>query len=234
MNLHSTGIKRFSLARHPIRSLIHPLTLLPLLVLALDWWASRLGVNPIQAAEQRTGDIAIVLLGLSLACTPIQTLTGWKQIRIFRRPLGLYAFLYAAIHVILFTVVDFGLDLRLLWEEFLQKYYLWAGLPAMVILLILAVTSPRIIVKSLGKSWKLVHRLVYLCGLLVFLHLAVVIKGDLFQFTGAIWKPLLAGIVLVLLLGLRLLVIRRWINSLRLIISPGEPNVREPYPDHRG
>ena len=78
-------------------------------MLIVDAVNDNLTVNPIQAATQRTGDTAIILLGLSLACTPLSTYLGWKDAVKLRRALGLYAFMYAAIHFVLF--VDRGLRL---------------------------------------------------------------------------------------------------------------------------
>ena len=69
----------------------------------------RVSVNPIQELEQRTGRHAITLLVLSLACTPLNTLFKWPELIKRRRALGLYAFMYAAIHVVIFVDLDYGL-----------------------------------------------------------------------------------------------------------------------------
>jgi sulfoxide reductase heme-binding subunit YedZ len=68
----------------------------------------KLGPNPIQTLEQRSGDTALVLLLLTLACTPIRLLTGFSFINRFRRTLGLYTFGYAVIHLLLFVGLDYG------------------------------------------------------------------------------------------------------------------------------
>jgi len=187
-----------------IQALMHVGAWLPLIVLIIDALDRKLTFNPIQAATQRTGDTAIILLGLSLACTPLSTYFHWKDAIKLRRPLGLYAFLYAAIHFTLFVAVDFGFDFNLIAREFVEKRYLWAGLPAFIILLALASTSFKWAMKRLGKRWKKLHRLIYLGALLVVLHLALVIKGDFFTLSGDVWKPLVAAIVIGLLL------IARW------------------------
>ena len=67
--------------------------------LLFDYFAGNLSVNPIQDLEQRTGRAAITLLVLSLMCTPLNTLFGWKELLKRRRALGLYTFMYATIHV---------------------------------------------------------------------------------------------------------------------------------------
>jgi sulfoxide reductase heme-binding subunit YedZ len=214
-----------------IRWGVHLAAWVPLIVLIVDALNDNLTVNPIQAAEQRTGDIAIILLTLSLACTPISTYLGWKDAVKLRRALGLYAFMYAAIHFVLFVYVDFGLQLDLIVREFVEKRYLWVGLPAFIILIALAATSFRWAMKHMGKKWKRLHQLIYLVALLVVLHLAFVIKGDLFTLSGDVWKPLVATIVIGLLLIARLPWLRRrWVSfrssANRSISAPHKSAVR--------
>ena len=192
-----------------LQALLHLGAWLPLIILILDALNDNLTFNPIQAATQRTGDTAIILLGLSLACTPLSTYFQWKDAIKLRRPLGLYAFLYAAIHFALFVAVDFGFDVNLIAREFVEKRYLWAGLPAFIILLALAATSFKWFMKRLGKRWKQLHKLIYLGAMLVVVHLAFVIKGDLFTLSGDVWKPLVAAITIGLLLIARLPPLKR-------------------------
>jgi sulfoxide reductase heme-binding subunit YedZ len=192
-----------------IQIVMHIVAWLPLIVLIVDALNDNLTFNPIQAATQRTGDTAIILLGLSLACTPLSTYLKWKDAVKLRRPLGLYAFLYAAIHFTLFVAVDFGFDFNLIAREFVEKRYLWVGLPAFIILLALAATSFKWFMKRMGKRWKKLHRLIYLSALLVVLHLAFVIKGDLFTLSGDVWKPLVAAIAIGLLLIARVPPLKR-------------------------
>ncbi len=192
-----------------IQTVTHISAWLPLIVLIIDALNDNLTFNPIQAATQRTGDTAIILLGLSLACTPMSTYLQWKDAIKLRRSLGLYAFLYAAIHFTLFVAVDFGFDFNLIAREFVEKRYLWVGLPAFIILLALAATSFKWFMKRMGKRWKKLHRLIYLGALLVVLHLAFVIKGDLFTLSGDVWKPLVAAIAIGLLLIVRVPPLKR-------------------------
>jgi sulfoxide reductase heme-binding subunit YedZ len=196
-----------------IRWAVHLAALIPLIVLIIDALNDNLTVNPIQAATQRTGGAAIVLLALSLACTPLSTYAGWKDAVKLRRALGLYAFMYAAIHFVLFVFVDFGLQFDLIAREFVEKRYLWVGVPAFIMLVALAATSFRWAMRRMGKNWKRLHKLIYFVGLLVVLHLAFVIKGDFFRLSGDVWKPLLAAIVIGGLLIARIPRIKRVILS---------------------
>src|SRR6516225_5839509 len=90
--------------------LAHVALLVPLAVLIWDATHHHLTANPIQAAEDRTGVTALVILALSLACTPVSTVFGIKQVVKLRRALGLYGFMYAALHVSIFVVLDYGFD----------------------------------------------------------------------------------------------------------------------------
>src|SRR5512145_3040720 len=100
----------------PLQLAAHLAALIPLVVLLSDYLTDNLTVNWIQAATQRTGKIAITLLLASLAVTPLHTLSGYNPLLKLRRPLGLYAFFYAVLHFLMYSVVDYGLNLALLWE----------------------------------------------------------------------------------------------------------------------
>jgi sulfoxide reductase heme-binding subunit YedZ len=114
---------------------------LPLLWLLWDNYAGNLSINPIQELTQRTGKYALIMLVLSLAITPLITLSGFRQLVKLRRPLGLYAFMYAAIHFFIFIGLDYAFDWNLLRGELFEKRYILVGLGALLILSALAITS---------------------------------------------------------------------------------------------
>jgi sulfoxide reductase heme-binding subunit YedZ len=199
----------------PLQIAVHIGAWIPLTWLVWAYYAHRLTVNPIQNAMQRTGKYALVLLVLSLACTPLNTLFGWKGVIKVRRVLGLYAFLYAAVHFLILIGLDYQFNLTFLLADLRGKLYVWVGVAAFLILLALAATSFRWMMKRLGKNWKRLHRSVYLAGVLVVLHYAWVKKGDLFNLRGDIQQPLFFGLLVILLLALRLPPIARGIKRLR-------------------
>lgn len=202
-----------------LRAAVHIGSLTPLVVLVFDFFTNNLTINPIQAAEQRTGDISLILLLLSLTCTPITIITGYTQLTRRRHALGMYAFLYASLHVLIFLFLDYGLSWKLIWDLVSQKPYLIVGTAALLALIPLAVTSTRGWKKRLGRYWKTLHRLVYLVGVLVVLHFALAIKGDFLHLSGASRRPLYYGIALVVLLIIRIPFIRRVIIHVRQSIS---------------
>lgn len=188
--------------------LTHVLALAPLLLLVVDFLLGNLTVNPIQAITFRTGTYALVLLVLSLVCTPLNTLFGLRAVLPLRRWLGLYAFLYAALHFLTFAGLDYGFDLGLILAAVIEKRYVVAGFAAFLLLLPLALTSTQGWQRRLGKRWKRLHQLVYLAAPLAVLHYIWLVKSD-------IRIPLLYGAAVAVLLVLRLPPIRRRIATLR-------------------
>jgi sulfoxide reductase heme-binding subunit YedZ len=206
-------ISRYKLT--PLRLLVHLLAWSLVAWLAWDAWTGNLTVNPIQAAEQRTGKYALVLLVLSLACTPLNTLFGFRQALSVRRLLGLYAFLFAAAHFAIFIWIDYGFNWEFIRLDIVDKRYIFIGAAALTILSLLAATSFNWWKRRLGKRWKSLHRLVYLAAPLVVLHYAWARKGDIFRLQGDVLQPLAFGVVVVLLLLVRLPVLRRRAAKLR-------------------
>jgi sulfoxide reductase heme-binding subunit YedZ len=206
----------------------HAAAWVPLLLLVWDAYRGNLSVNPYQAATQRTGDFALILLLLSLACTPVNTLFRLPQVLRLRRPLGLYAFMYAAVHLFIFTGLDYGFNWDLLVKDLSDKRYIFVGLAAFLILIPLAVTSRNWWKVRLGKNWKRLHRLVYLAAGLVVLHFAWVIKGDVAQLQGDVLRPLLAGGVLALLLVARIPPVRKRLSGAGQHLLPGRGRPRKP------
>ena len=188
--------------------LVHVGALLPLALLIWNFFHDQLTANPIQYITFRTGKTALVLLVLALACTPLNSVFELKRVVGLRKPLGLYAFLYATLHFLTFVGLDYQFDPSLLKEAILKKRYALVGFAAFLSLLPLAITSTRGWMRRLGKNWKRLHRLIYLAALLVIIHFVWLVKSD-------IREPLAYGAVVVVLLALRLKTIRRALVDLR-------------------
>lgn len=172
--------------------------LLPLLLLAHDAWRDALGANPVEAIQHRTGIWALNLLLASLAITPLRRLTGWNQLVRWRRMIGLFAFLYATLHVLAFLGLDLDFHLGALAGEVIERPWITAGMTAWLLLLPLAVTSTKGWVRRLGgRRWQLLHRLIYVAAGAASLHFLLAVKRD-------ISRPLAYISILVILLGMRL------------------------------
>lgn len=199
----------------PLQIAIHLYAWSALVRLIIDTFTGNLTANPIQAMEQRTGRHAITLLVLSLACTPLTNLFGWRELLKRRRTLGLYAFLYATIHMIIFVDLDYGLAWSLIVQTVLEKPYIVVGVISFLLLVLLAFTSFDIWKKRLGKNWKRLHQLVYLIAPLAVLHYAWGKKGDFFAFQGEIIRPWIYALIVMLLLIMRIPRVRKALASLR-------------------
>jgi methionine sulfoxide reductase heme-binding subunit len=186
----------------------HVGSLLPLSWLIWCFWRDQLTANPIQYITFRTGKAALVLLVLSLACTPVSSVFGLRQLIGIRRALGLYAFTYATLHFLTFVGLDYQFDPNLLQEAVFKKRYALVGFAAFLLLLPLAITSTKGWMKRLGRNWKRLHRLVYLAGILVVIHFVWLVKSD-------IREPLAYGAVVILLLILRLVTVKKVLRRIR-------------------
>ena len=199
----------------PLQIIMHVYAWSALLHLLFDYFLGNLSVNPIQDLEQRTGRAAITLLVLSLMCTPLNTLFGWKEFLKRRRALGLYAFMYVSIHVLIFLDLDYGLAWSLIIQSIVEKPYIIFGVITFLLLTPLAITSFDIWKKRLRKNWKRLHQTIYFIAPLAVLHFALSKKGDIFQLQGDVVRPLIYGLVVLILLILRIPRIRKFFASLR-------------------
>ena len=184
--------------------------LVPCLFLAWDAWRGQLGANAVNQAIHITGMVSLVLLLLTLAVTPLRRLTTWGELVAMRRPLGLWAFLYAALHFSLYFGLDRELNLASTLQEVLTRRFLLVGAAGVLLMLPLAVTSTDAMTRWLGgKRWKQLHRLAYVAAAAGVLHYFMLVKSDVRQ-------PLLFAGSLGLLLGSRV----AWAKSPR---RPGLP-----------
>lgn len=153
--------------------------LIPLVWLLFDIGFEQLGSNPIQAIHIRLGDWALRFLCLTLAITPLQTMTKWRGMSEYRQLLGLFAFFYGSLHVMAYLWLDQALVWPVIGTDIIESSYIWFGLFAYVVLLLLAFTSPKFAKKRMGKSWKKLHRLIYIASFAAVLHYFWQLKGNL-------------------------------------------------------
>jgi sulfoxide reductase heme-binding subunit YedZ len=82
------------------------------------------------------------------------------------------------LHLIIYLVLFAGLSWTWIRSDLVEKPYIYAGVLALVILLLLAVTSTKNMMKRLGRNWKRLHRFVYLAALAMIAHLWWQVKSD--------------------------------------------------------
>jgi sulfoxide reductase heme-binding subunit YedZ len=172
--------------------------IIPFVLLVSRLLRDDLGANPAEELEHATGFTALWFLVASLAMTPLRRASGVAAFTRLRKPLGLWAFGYAVLHLGCYLVFDQSLLLGEIWGDIRKRPYITVGFTAFLMLSALAVTSPRWSARRLGGArWQAVHRLVYPAAALAVLHFLWLVKRDA-------TRPVLAGVVLLLLLLARL------------------------------
>ncbi|KXK15511.1 MAG: ferric reductase [Chloroflexi bacterium OLB14] len=197
----------------PLQISIHLYAWSAIIWILFEIFTDSFSINPIQELEQRTGRHAITLLVLSLICTPLHTIFKWNEPLKRRRTLGLYAFMYAVIHVLIFVNFDYGLAWSLIVQTVFEKPYIVVGVITFLLLIPLAITSFDIWKIRLGKNWKRLHKTIYFIASLAVLHYAWSKKGDIFTLSGDIQRPLIYGLILALFLIIRIPAVKKFFAS---------------------
>lgn len=161
------------------KALLHPaakplcfaLCLLPFVWLVWRAGAEQLGANPQEALIRALGDWALRFMCLVLAVTPLRVSLKLPALLRFRRMLGLFAFVYALLHLLAYAVFDMALE----WDEILRdiakRPFILVGTLTLALMLPLAATSFNRAIRWLGAArWQHLHRLVYGAALTMLLH----------------------------------------------------------------
>lgn len=171
----------------------------------LVWWGYKLDLtaNPQEFITRYTGDWTLRGLMITLTITPLRVLLNRPAITRFRRMLGLFTFFYSFLHLLTWVVFVHYFDLQAMWEDVVMRLYITVGMAGFLVMLPLAVTSTNGWVKRLKfQRWQKLHRMVYAAGIAGVLHFWWLVKSD-------IREPLLYAVILTVLLGFRLLSLRR-------------------------
>lgn len=158
---------------------------------------NNLGPDPGEALAKESGEWTLRFLIATLAVTPLQRFTGWRITGRYRRMIGLYSLFYACCHFLVYLMFLLGFRWATLYEEILERPYITVGFCAFVILVALGVTSPKAMVRRLGKNWKRLHRLVYAAAMMAMVHMIWILRSDY-------GEALLYGSMVSLLLGYRI------------------------------
>ena len=148
------GSKSFYRISKPVIFLLCLLPLAWLLLRAFEIDSFDLGANPIEELLHELGRWGLKLLFLSLAITPLRRWTGWNWLLRFRRMLGLFAFFYILLHFLTYAVLDQGLELALVIEDVIERPYITLGMTGLLLLLPLAATSTKGMMRRLGRRWQ--------------------------------------------------------------------------------
>jgi methionine sulfoxide reductase heme-binding subunit len=167
----------------------------PAALLAYGAITNSLGADPTSKIELTTGYDTLLLLILSLAVTPVRSISprlSWL-IR-FRRLLGLFAFFYGTLHLLTYVALYAGFDVNSMLADIERRRFITMGVSAWLLLVPLAVTSTNWSIRKLGgKRWSRLHKLVYVAAVCGVIHYWWQVKPG-------VLSPLRLTIVLAVLL----------------------------------
>ena len=158
-------------------------------------WQYDLGVDPAKEMLHLAGRDALGLLLITLAVTPIRRLTGWNRVQTVRRTLGVSSFFYALAHFLIYVVFNELGDIHNILQDVFTRKFIFVGMFAFTILLALAVTSTKGMMRRLGRNWTRLHRLVYVAAVAGVVHFAWGQKADIHE--PLEWGAFLAALLLV-------------------------------------
>jgi sulfoxide reductase heme-binding subunit YedZ len=174
---------------------------LPLFVLLHGVVNQSLGADPAQVIVEETGVWAINWLVASLLIGPLNKFFKGKFISFtwlipYRKTVGLAAFVYLTCHVIAFYVFILGADMARLTNAFTERPYIIVGIPALIIMSSMAITSNQFSQRLLKANWGRLHNLVYMALIFIWGHL-------LLQVRSSYWDIFFYGVVFLALFALK-------------------------------
>jgi len=184
------------------RIAIFLLSLAPFTWLVWATLTNQLGADPAKTIVLLTGHYTFYFLLITLAVTPLRRLVKFRHfhfrwLQIHRRMLGLFTLFYALVHMTAFLVFILGLDFTLFAAELVKRPYILFTLPAIVLLILLGITSTKSMMRRLGKNWQRLHNSIYLITVLAWLHVFMQVRSS-YQ------DAVVFGIGVAVLLGIRL------------------------------
>ncbi|MEP0940094.1 MAG: protein-methionine-sulfoxide reductase heme-binding subunit MsrQ [Rhizobiaceae bacterium] len=180
-----------SVARKVPTWAVYIVYLIPVPVLLYQGMTGGLGREPINALERELGEIALQLLIIGLCISPLRKFAGVNLIK-FRRAIGLLAFTYVVLHLLVWAVLDIQ-SLERVWADIIKRPYITIGMVAFVLMIPLAVTSNNRSVRALGAVWRKLHLLTYPVAILAAVHFIWLSKG--FQLEPLVYLTVILGLL---------------------------------------
>ena len=179
-----------------LKVVIFTLSLVPIFYIIYQILTNQLGPEPIKDITHHTGKWTLYFIVITLAMTPLKKITKLNIWINYRRMFGLFVFFYASVHLMTYVGLDYRFDLASIGSDIVKKKYIFIGFSAWLLLIPLAVTSNKRMIKILKNKWKKLHRLIYLISLFGVIHYLWLVKRDLTE-------PLIFLVVILILLAFR-------------------------------
>jgi|TARA_B110000046_G_scaffold125510_1_gene132005 sulfoxide reductase heme-binding subunit YedZ len=180
-----------------LKVVIFILSLLPIFYIIYQILTNQLGPEPIKDITHHTGKWTLYFIVITLTMTPLKKITKINIWINYRRMFGLFIFFYASVHLMTYIGLDYRFNLKSIGDDIIKKKYIFIGFLAWLLLIPLAVTSNKKMMKILKDKWKKLHRLIYLISLFGVIHYLWLVKRDLTE-------PLIFLIIILILLIFRL------------------------------
>tara|TARA_B100000780_G_scaffold209474_1_gene149548 strand:+ start:264 stop:830 length:567 start_codon:yes stop_codon:yes gene_type:complete len=180
-----------------IKITIFFLSLLPILIILYQIIFNELGPEPIKRITHVTGEWTIRFIIITLAMTPLQKITKLNFWITYRRMFGLFVFFYASAHMMTYVGLDYRFDWSSILNDILKKKFIFVGFLAWLLLVPLAFTSSKRMIRILRDKWKKLHKLIYLISLLGVIHFLWLVKI-------VTAEPLIYFMIIIILLTLRI------------------------------
>ena len=149
--------------------------------------------DPAKVLERDLGTKGLQILIATLCITPLR----WYGVNLlkFRRALGLMGFMFIALHLMTWVVLDLAWRWSEILTELTKRPFIIVGMLAFVALIPLAVTSNNAMVKRLGAlRWKRLHWLAYPATLAGAVHFVMI--GKVYTLESALYFAAVAGLLL--------------------------------------
>ncbi|GGQ15636.1 protein-methionine-sulfoxide reductase heme-binding subunit MsrQ [Shewanella litoralis] len=191
-----------------LKVMLHIVFLLPALYLVALVLTDNAGGDPVQYIIHYTGMGAINSLLATLLISPIAKRFKLAALMQTRRLVGLYVFAYALLHISAFVSLDLLFAWGLLFEEVIKRPYILVGAAGLIIVTLLALTSPNKIKRKMGKQWQSLHNWIYVVALLAPIHFYWSVKSEIIE-------PSIYIAVFAALLFYRRASIKKWLMPKR-------------------
>lgn len=119
--------------------------------------------DPIKYIYTLTGVSATVILFISITFSIIKEKINLIK---YRKIVGLYGFFYALLHLLNFIGFDAQFDVLFIFEETIDKPFIYLGMIAFFIVLFMALTSSKTLFRKFNKF----HKLIYIALVLIIIH----------------------------------------------------------------
>ena len=157
---------------------VFPACVIPVAHLGLSAYQGNLGANPLEVITHTTGDWTLRFLLITLCITPLRQLTKQYWMIQYRRMLGLFAFFHGTLHLTTYLWFDKFFVWHDIWQDVAKRKFITVGFLAFVLMVPLAVTSTKGMIRRLGKRWTALHRLIYVSALAGVAHYYWLVKAD--------------------------------------------------------